>query len=61
MGELAYPLRIGSIIPAEYVGLKLFDIKYLDVGGLLISTLPLFVVSLIDDRIKTGKSPRFMT
>ncbi len=40
---------------------KVFDIKYLDVGGLLICALLLFVVSLIDNRIKMGKSPRFMT
>ena len=40
---------------------KIFDIKYLDVGGLLICALLLFVVSLIDNRIKTGKSPRFIT
>ena len=38
-----------------------FDIKYLNVSGLLISVLPLFVVSLIDNRIKTGKGTRFMT
>jgi len=35
---------------------KLFDIKYLDLGSLLISALLLFVVSLIDRRVKTGKS-----
>ena len=40
---------------------KVFDIKYLDVGGLLICALLLFVVSLIDNRIKTGKSSRLMT
>ena len=40
---------------------KLFDIKYLDLGSLLIGVLLLFVVSLINNRIKTGKSPRFMT
>jgi len=40
---------------------KVFGIKYLDVGGLLISALLLFVVSLIDNRIKIGRSPRFMT
>ena len=40
---------------------KVFDIKYLDVGGLLICALLLFVVSLIDNRIKTEKGPRFMT
>ncbi len=40
---------------------KLFDIKYLDLGALLISVLLLFVVSLIDNRIKAGKSSRFMT
>ena len=34
---------------------KLFDIKYLDLGGLLISVLLLFLVSLIDNRRKTGK------
>jgi len=40
---------------------KIFDIKYLDVGSLLISALLLFLVSFIDSRIKTGKSPGFMT
>ncbi len=40
---------------------KVFDIKYLDVGGLLICALLLFAVSFIDNRIKTGKSPRFIT
>ncbi len=40
---------------------KVFDMKYLDIGGLLISALLLFVVSFIDNRIKTGKRPRFMT
>ncbi len=40
---------------------KVFNMKYLDVGSLLISALLLFVVSFIDNRIKTGKSPRFMT
>ena len=40
---------------------KVFDIKYLDVGGLLICALLLFVVSLIDNRIKMGKSSKFMT
>ena len=40
---------------------KVFNIEYLDVGGLLISALLLFVVSFIDNRIKTGKRPRFMT
>ncbi len=34
---------------------KLFDIKYLDLGGLLISVLLLFLVSFIDNRRKTGK------
>ena len=34
---------------------KLFDIKYLDLGSLLISALLLFVVSFIDNRMK-GKS-----
>ena len=41
---------------------KVFDMKYLDVGGLLISALLLFVVSLINNRINTGgRLPRFMT
>ena len=40
---------------------KVFDIEYLDVGGLLISALLLFVVSFIDNRIKTRKRPRFIT
>ena len=40
---------------------KVFDMKYLDIGGLLISVSLLFVVSFFDNRIKTGKSPRFMT
>ncbi len=40
---------------------RLFDIKYLDLGALLISALLLFIVSLIGNRIKTGKRPRFMT
>ena len=40
---------------------KVFNIEYLDVGGLLISALLLFVVSVIDNRIKTVKRPRFMT
>ncbi|MFC2057192.1 sodium:solute symporter, partial [Chloroflexota bacterium] len=35
---------------------RLFDIKYLDLGSLLISALLLFMVSLIDRRVKTGKS-----
>jgi len=34
---------------------KLFDIEYLDLGGLLISVLLLFLVSFIDNRWKTGK------
>ncbi|MFC2011205.1 sodium:solute symporter [Chloroflexota bacterium] len=40
---------------------KLLAIKYLDLGALLISVLLLLVVSLIDNRIKAGKSRRFMT
>ena len=40
---------------------RLLDIKYLDLGALLISALLLIVVSYIGNRIKTGKSPRFMT
>jgi len=35
---------------------KLFGIKYLDVGGLLICALLLFVVSFIDNRMKQGKT-----
>ena len=34
---------------------KLFDIKYLDLGALLISALLLFVVSLIENKIKYGQ------
>jgi len=34
---------------------KLFDIRYLDLGGLLISVLLLFLVSFIDNRRKAGK------
>jgi len=35
---------------------KLFDIKYLDIGSLFISALLLFVVSVIQNRVKTRKS-----
>ncbi|GAH91295.1 unnamed protein product, partial [marine sediment metagenome] len=31
---------------------KLFDINYLDLGGLLIGGLLLFIVSFIDNRIR---------
>jgi len=34
---------------------QLFDIKYLDLGGLLICGLLLFLVSFIDDKIKSRK------
>ncbi|MDH5695413.1 MAG: sodium:solute symporter family protein [Dehalococcoidia bacterium] len=34
---------------------KLFDIKYLDLGGLLISGLLLFIVSFIDNRMKSER------
>ena len=34
---------------------KMFDIKYLDLGGLLIGGLLLFVVSFIDNRMKSRK------
>ncbi len=34
---------------------QLFDIKYLDLGGLLIGGLLLFIVSFIDDKIKSRK------
>jgi len=36
---------------------KLFDIKYLDLGALLVSGLLLFVVSFIDNRRRKGNSP----
>ena len=68
MGKLAYPLKFECIIPGHRFDVrsaapvsKVFDIRYLDVGGLLISALLLFVVSFIDNRIKTRKRPRFMT
>jgi len=34
---------------------KLFDIKYLDLGGLLVSGLLLFIVSFIDNRIRSKR------
>ncbi len=34
---------------------QLLDVKYLDLGGLLVSVLLLFVVSLIDNRIRSSK------
>jgi len=41
---------------------RLFDIKYLDLGSLLICGLLLFVVSLIDDKIKSRKEiSKFIT
>jgi len=36
---------------------KLFDIKYLDLGGLLICVLLLFMVSLIDNKVKIKRNP----
>ncbi|MFC2006352.1 sodium:solute symporter [Chloroflexota bacterium] len=36
---------------------KIFDIKYLDIGALLICALLLFAVSLIENSIKKGKKP----
>ncbi len=34
---------------------RLFDIKYMDLGSLLISVVLLFVASFIDDKIKSRK------
>ncbi len=47
-----------TIIGGGAAGLisKLFNIKYLDLGSLVISVLLLFVVSLIDNRVKRGKA-----
>ncbi|MFC1954142.1 sodium:solute symporter, partial [Chloroflexota bacterium] len=40
---------------------KLLAIKYLDLGGLLISALLLFTVSFIENRTKQGKNPGITT
>jgi len=50
-GALAAIIGGGS---AALIG-KLFDIKYLDLGGLLISGLLLFAVSFADNRMKSRK------
>ena len=39
----------------------LLGIRWLELVGLLVSVLLLFIVSFIDNKIKTGKRPRFMT
>jgi len=48
---------MAALIGGGSIGLisKLFDIKYLDLGALLISGLLLFVVSFIDNRRQMGK------
>ncbi|MBA7525558.1 hypothetical protein ES705_17710 [subsurface metagenome] len=39
---------------------KLFDIKYLDLGSLLISGLLLFLVSFIDGKMRSREASKFM-
>jgi len=57
-GALAAIIGGGSVALIS----KVFDIKYLDLGGLLISALLLVVVSLIDNRLKSGKgTSKFIT
>ncbi|MFC1919004.1 sodium:solute symporter, partial [Chloroflexota bacterium] len=51
MGALVSIVGGGSLALVS----KLFGIKYLDLGSLLFSLLLLFVVSLIDNKIRTGK------
>jgi len=40
---------------------KLFNIKYLDIGGLIISAILLLLVSMIQNRLKTRKNSGFVT
>ena len=51
LGALAAIVGGGSVALVS----KLLDIKYLDLGSLLISAFLLFIVSLIDNRMKTRK------
>jgi len=48
---------LAALIGGGSIGLisKLFDIKYLDLGALLISGLLLFVVSFIDNRMRSRR------
>lgn len=58
VGALAAIIGGGS---AALAG-KIFDIKYLDLGGLLVSGLLLFVVSFIDNKVKSKKKAfKFIT
>ena len=50
-GALAALIGGGSVALIS----KLFDIKYLDLGALLLSVLLLFLVSFIDNKMKAGK------
>ena len=54
---------MAALIGGGSVGLisKLFDIKYLDLGALLVSGLLLFVVSFIDNQRQKGNSPQVDT
>jgi len=54
---------MAALIGGGSVGLisKLFDIKYLDLGALLVSGLLLFVVSFIDNQRRKGNSPQVDT
>jgi SSS family solute:Na+ symporter len=51
-GALAAILGGGSLALIS----KLFDIKYLDLGGLLLSGLLLFIVSFVDNRLKKQRA-----
>jgi SSS family solute:Na+ symporter len=51
MGALAAIIGGGSVALVS----KLFDIKYLDLGGLLTSGILLFLVSFIDNRIRSKR------
>ena len=55
MGALAAIIGGGSVALAS----KVLDIKYLDLGGLLISGLLLFIVSFIDNRMKSKRLSSF--
>ncbi len=54
---------MAALIGGGSVGLssKLFDIKYQDLGALLVSGLLLFVVSFIDNQRRKGNSPQVDT
>jgi len=54
MGALVAIIGGGSVALIS----KLFDIKYLDLGGLLISGLLLFIVSFIDNRMRSKRLDR---